>query len=95
MSRIQDQQNKRLELAKGVLVKVLPDVSKIRFTSPTTDKPTPSVEFETPYGWVPLKQLGYGYRTMVAWVVDFTSRMVERYLRISQRRSGDGVLIRS
>ena len=35
--------------------------------------------FKTPYGWVPLRQLGYGYRTMIAWVVDFASRMVERY----------------
>jgi predicted ATP-binding protein involved in virulence len=37
------------------------------------------VEFETSYGSVPLRQLGYGYRTMIAWVVDFASRMVERY----------------
>ena len=39
----------------------------------------PALNSEPPYGWVPLKQLGYGYRTMVAWVVDFTSRMVDRY----------------
>ena len=78
-SIIQEQQKKRLELAKDVLIKVLPDVLEIRFTSPTEEKPTPGVEFQTPYGWVPLRQLGYGYRTMIAWVVDFTSRMVERY----------------
>jgi hypothetical protein len=41
--------------------------------------PTPRVEFKTPYGWVPLRQLGYGYRTMIAWVVDFISRMFDRY----------------
>jgi hypothetical protein len=93
VSRIQDQQYKRLELAKGVLVKVLPDVSEIRFTSPTNDQPTPSVEFETPYGWVPLKQLGYGYRTMVAWVVDFTSRMVERYPDSSDPLSEPAVVL--
>ncbi len=79
VSKIQGQQKKRLELAKDVLIKVLPDVSEIRFTSPTNEKPTPGAEFKTPYGWVPLRQLGYGYRTMIAWVVDFTSRMVERY----------------
>ena len=28
------------------------------------------MEFKTPYGWVPLRQLGYGYRAMFAWVVD-------------------------
>jgi hypothetical protein len=78
-SGIQKHLKKRLELAKDVLIKVLPDVDEIRFTSPTEEKPTPGVEFKTLYGWVPLRRLGYGYRTMVAWVVDFTSRMVERY----------------
>jgi predicted ATP-binding protein involved in virulence len=79
VSKIKERQKKRLEMAKNVLIKVLPDVAEIRFTSPTNDKPTPGVEFETPYGWVPLRQLGYGYRTMIAWIADFTSRMVDRY----------------
>lgn len=78
-SKIQYQQKKRLDIAKRVLIDALPDVSEIRFTAPTNEKPTPGVEFKTPYGWVPLRQLGYGYRTMIAWVIDFTSRMVERY----------------
>src|SRR5262249_20242655 len=64
---------------KDVLIRILPDVTDIRFTTPTQERPNPSVEFRTPYGWVPLRQLGYGYRTMIAWVVDFASRMVERY----------------
>jgi predicted ATP-binding protein involved in virulence len=66
-------------MAKDVLIRALPDVSDIRFTSPTNKKPTPGVEFETPYGWVPLRQRRYGYWTMIAWVVDLASRMVERY----------------
>ena len=37
------------------------------------------MEFKIPYGLAPLRQLGYGYRTMIVWVVDFASRMVERY----------------
>ncbi len=37
------------------------------------------LNFKRHYGWVPLRQLGYGYRTMIAWVIDFTSRMFERY----------------
>jgi predicted ATP-binding protein involved in virulence len=78
-SAIQERQKKCLKIAKEVLLRVLPDVSQIRFTSPTKEKPVPGVEFETPYGWVPLRQLGHGYRTMIAWVVDLTSRMVERY----------------
>jgi predicted ATP-binding protein involved in virulence len=78
-SKIQEQQRQRLKIAKNVLTEVLPDVSEIRLTSPTIEKPTLGVEFETLYGWVPLRQLGHGYRTMIAWIVDFTSRMVARY----------------
>jgi AAA domain, putative AbiEii toxin, Type IV TA system/AAA domain len=78
-SIVQEQQKKRRDMATDVLIKVLPDVRKIQFSDPTERKPTPGVEFLTPYGWVPLRQLGYGYRTMIAWVIDFTSRMVERY----------------
>src|SRR5262249_34996576 len=51
----------------------------IRFTSPSAAHPTPRVEFQTPYGWVHLRALGYGYQTLVAWMVDLASRMVERF----------------
>ena len=72
-------QKKRLDLVIKILTRVFPDVDDIRFILPTWEEPDPGVEFKTPYGWVPLRQLGYGYRTMIAWMVDFASRMVERY----------------
>ncbi len=78
-SPIQDQQTERLELVKRILIDVLPDVSEIRFSAPTKDRPTPSIEFKTPYDWVHLRQLGYGYRTMIAWIVDLARRLVEHY----------------
>ncbi len=78
-SDIQEQQKQRLEMVKEILTDVLPDVSEVRFSAPTGKTPTPAVEFKTPYGWVQLRQLGYGYRTMIAWIVDLASRMVERY----------------
>jgi predicted ATP-binding protein involved in virulence len=78
-SQIQDTQRSRLELVKNILIRVLPDVSEIRFSAPDQVTPTPAVEFKTPYGWVQLRQLGYGYRSMIAWMVDLASRMVERY----------------
>jgi predicted ATP-binding protein involved in virulence len=39
----------------------------------------PRAEFNTPYGWVSLRQLGYGYQTLITWVTDFANRMAERY----------------
>jgi energy-coupling factor transporter ATP-binding protein EcfA2 len=78
-SEVQTRQERRLDMVKDVLIRILPDVTEIRFDPSSGVRPIPKVEFKTPYGWVPLKQLGYGYRTMIAWVVDFAARMVERY----------------
>lgn len=70
----------RLEQIKELLTGgLLIDVDDIRFVSAPDPRPVAHVEFHTPYGWVPLRRLGYGYQTLIAWVVDFASRMVERY----------------
>jgi predicted ATP-binding protein involved in virulence len=37
------------------------------------------IEFTTDYGKVRLKDLGYGYQSMMGWVLDLVRRMVERY----------------
>ncbi len=37
------------------------------------------VLFDTDYGKVRLHDLGYGYQSMMAWVLDLVRRMVERY----------------
>lgn len=37
------------------------------------------VLFDTDYGKVHLQDLGYGYQSMMAWVLDLVRRMVERY----------------
>ena len=80
-SPIQESQRGRLDRVKHLLLKVLPsdEVEDIRFSAPTVEQPTPRVEFRTRYGWVPFRRLGHGYRTLIAWVLDFTSRMEERY----------------
>jgi hypothetical protein len=35
--------------------------------------------FETPTGWVGINELGLGYRTMLAWIVDFAAGLFDRY----------------
>lgn len=71
----------RRDLAKDLLIKIMPDgeVNDIRFNPGEGVYPRPQVEFETPFGWVPLRRLGYGYQTLIAWVTDLVSRMAERY----------------
>ncbi|MBI3467363.1 MAG: AAA family ATPase [Planctomycetes bacterium] len=80
-SAAQESRKAQLELAQATLLSALPEgeVTAIRFAEPTKSSRTPRVEFQTPFGWVSLLQLGHGYRTMVAWIMDLVSRLVERY----------------
>ena len=73
---------KELNLVKDILVKVLPDVDKIRFSEKSEENKrisNPTIEFHTHYGWVEAKDLSLGYRTSMAWIVDFASRMFDLY----------------
>jgi predicted ATP-binding protein involved in virulence len=69
----------RLHQVKEMLKIILPEVEGIRLVPGTGTRPKARAEFKTPYGWVPLRQLGYGYQTLIGWTVDLASRMVERY----------------
>lgn len=70
----------RRELVTEVLLYLLPEITAIRFTTPTKENLTPSVEFKTEYGyWVSIHQLSLGYKTMVAWMVDLAARMFKQY----------------
>jgi len=68
----------RLDKIKQVLTSgILPDVTDFRFI--TTSELKSFVEFQTDYGWVRVDGLGYGYQTMIAWVVDLAKRLFDRY----------------
>lgn len=69
----------RLAQVKELLLGILLEIKDLRFVIPSGPTPRPRVEFKTYYGWVPLRQLGYGYQTLITWVADLVSRMVERY----------------
>jgi hypothetical protein len=78
-SAVRSQQKWRRDLVTELLIKILHEVKAIRFVPGEGTHPSPRVEANTPYGWVAFRQLGHGYRTLIAWVVDFVSRLVERY----------------
>jgi hypothetical protein len=71
----------RLSQATELLLAIMPEdeITDIRFATTGGPNPKARAEFKTPYGWVPLRQLGYGYQTLITWVADLTSRMAERY----------------
>lgn len=77
-SKSQKHATVRRDQIREVLLKVLPEdeVRGIRFTDKGWQL---GVDFRTPYGWVRLYDLSLGYRTLIAWMVDFASRMFNRY----------------
>ncbi len=66
---------------KNVLTSgLLPDVNGLEIKSIESGNSFENfIEFSTDYGKVRLKDLGYGYQSMMGWVLDLVRRMVERY----------------
>ena len=62
-----------------ILKELLPDVTDVQFSALTEEIGALLVEFQTPYGWVRLKDLSLGYRTLTTWMVDLASRLFDRY----------------
>ena len=79
-SEFQKKREQELKFIKEILIKILPDVEDLRFSETESGRtPKPIVEFRTHYGWVESRDLSLGYRTSMAWMVDFASRMFDLY----------------
>lgn len=70
---------KRYKLIKETLKNLLPDLLDFRIKEITKTQTQAAIEVETPYGWVAMKDLSYGYLTFIGWVVDLAARMFDRY----------------
>jgi predicted ATP-binding protein involved in virulence len=70
---------KRIEkrVREVITSEILPDIQDFRFRSTSDFKNY--IEFQTDYGWIRLKDLGYGYQATLAWVMDLAKRMFDRY----------------
>ena len=77
----QEKAQNTLDIAKTVITNgILPDVFDLEFKSKNQGTSFENfVLFKTDYGLIRLHELGYGYQTMVAWILDLVRRMVERY----------------
>ncbi len=60
------------------MTNILPDVDEIRIADPTKKIGHHKSIFFS-WSWIPLDGISYGYRTLIAWMVDFAGRMFERY----------------
>jgi predicted ATP-binding protein involved in virulence len=70
---------KRRDRIKDLLIRLLPDVSDLRFAPSRATPIRTAVQAQTPYGWVAIRDMSLGYRTLMTWMVDFASRLFERY----------------
>ncbi|MFN3378624.1 MAG: AAA family ATPase [Runella zeae] len=89
--------NAVLERLKAILSSgLLPDVKSIELKS-ELDSKTNSVRnyalFETDYGKVRLKGLGYGYQATMAWVVDLAKKLFERYPNLDNPLTGAAIVL--
>ncbi|MFN8287126.1 MAG: AAA family ATPase [Chitinophagales bacterium] len=78
-SEVQIYASRKRDKVKDILLNMLPDISEIKFSTPTKEDLKPKVLFKTPYGFVGIHELSLGYKTMVAWIVDLAARLFERY----------------
>lgn len=75
---LQPKAKETLEKIKHILISgILPDVEDFDFDA--DDNSIPFVKCKTDYGWIKLRELGYGYQVTLAWVVDLAKKMFERY----------------
>lgn len=88
-----------LQRVKQVLAAVLPgikDEGKIQIRAPKVfghRSETGGVQFETPYGLVPLSGLSLGYQTTLTWIVDLALRLYERYPNSSNPLAEPGIVL--
>ena len=70
--------NTRLYKIKELLCgKLFPEI--LDFTFESSDSLHNYVKFQTKDGWFRYTQLGYGYQSMLSWVIDLCKRMFDNY----------------
>lgn len=68
----------RLETIKKLICgKLFPEIQDFKFES--SDELHSYVLFQTKDGWFRYTQLGYGYQSMLSWIVDLCRRMFDAY----------------
>lgn len=63
------------EKFKQLFIKVLPKgINDVRISE--SRRMVREVQVKTSYGWVPIRDLGLGYKTTIAWLMDFVTKMI-------------------
>ena len=95
----EQQDEEILQRVKQVVAVVLPGIEnegKIHIRAPQVfghRNQHSGVQFETPYGLVPLSGLSLGYQTTLTWIVDLALRLYERYPESPNPLAEPGVVL--
>lgn len=81
----------RRDQVKNLLRKLFRD--EITDIEITTQNQKPTVLFKTPYGRVDLHNLSLGYKTLIAWMVDFARGMFTKYPQSSNPLAEPAILL--
>jgi predicted ATP-binding protein involved in virulence len=87
-----DRARLKRSLVEELLVKVLPDIERVRIAK-TKEDDYPTVQAETPYGWVSIRNLSLGYQTLIAWMVDLASRFLDEFEKSSHPLSEPAIVL--
>lgn len=69
----------QFNIVKTILIDILPDVEDIRVKPINKNNSKLLLEVLTPYGWVNLRDLSFGYQTLTALIVDIAAKMMDQY----------------
>ncbi|GAA4761499.1 MULTISPECIES: AAA family ATPase [Flavobacterium] len=70
---------REFNLVKELLIDILPDVTDIHSRTFDEEISKPSIEVETSFGWINIRNLSFGYQTLSALIVDIAANMMEKY----------------
>jgi len=81
-----------IDRVKELLIKVLPSgVKDIKVVK--KGRLQRQVQVETQFGWVPINELSLGYKTTIAWLIDFATKMIYYNEKSSKPFSEPAILV--
>lgn len=83
----------RFHRIREALLTILPGVSDISIRPPREDSSDTTVLFSTDLGNVAYRELGLGYQSTIAWIIDLASRLFSHYPESLDPLSGQGLVL--
>lgn len=83
--------NRLYKIKELICSSLFPEIKDFKFES--SDKLHNYVLFQTEDGWFRYTQLGYGYQSMLSWIIDLCKRMFDAYPDLQNPLEGEAVVL--